>query len=154
MKAKIKSRKGLTLVELMVAIAAGIIVVLATGMVVFLGQTSWNDSWRKVNLQRDASYAMLKISQSVKSATAASVDAEGEVLTITQGISTITFSYLDASGDLECDVDGNTETVIDGKVGDLQFSVEGNKVIIDLTLEEGEAQASFASTVMMRNLGG
>ncbi len=47
-------RRGFTLVELMVATLAGIILVLATGMLVSIGHNNWNAAWKRANLQRDA----------------------------------------------------------------------------------------------------
>jgi Tfp pilus assembly protein PilW len=153
MKMKTKSRKGLTLIELSIAIATAAIVVLATGIVVFIGQTSWNETWKKVNLQRDASYAMLRMSRSIQAATSAAADANGPVLNIDNG--SIIFSYAADTNDLQCQIGEQSQTIINGKVEDLQFNVVGNnKVTIDLSLKEDDAQAHFVSTVMMRNYGG
>jgi len=152
MKTKTKSQKGFTLIELMTAIATGTIVVLATGIVIVIGQTSWNQTWKKVNLQRDASYAMLRMSQSIKAATSAAADPNGATLNINNG--NIIFSYVEDTNDLQCQLGGQSQTIINGKVEDLQFNVAGNKVTIDLRLEEDNAQAHFVSTVMMRNYGG
>jgi Tfp pilus assembly protein PilW len=153
MKMKTKSQKGLTLIELSIAIATSAIVVLATGIIIVLGQTSWNETWKKVNLQRDASYAMLRMSQSIKAATSAAADVNGPVLNIDNG--SITFSYVADTNDLQYQIQGQSpQTIIDGKMEGLQFNVQGNTVTIDLSLKEDDAQAHFVSTVMMRNSGG
>jgi prepilin-type N-terminal cleavage/methylation domain-containing protein len=161
MKTKTKSRKGFTLIELMVAIVASAIVVLAAGIVIVIGQTSWNQTWKKVNLQRDASYAMLRMSQSIKAATSAAADVNGPVLNIkikdpnTGTIKTITFSYVADTNNLQCQIGGQPQTIINGEVKDLQFNVAGNNTVtIDLSLKKDDAQAHFISTVMMRNYGG
>jgi prepilin-type N-terminal cleavage/methylation domain-containing protein len=156
MKTKTKSRKGFTLIELMVAIVASAIVVLAAGIVIVIGQTSWNQTWKKVNLQRDASYAMLRMSQSIKAATSAGKSPDGRVLYIpTQSNPNITFSYVADTNNLQCQIVGEQpQTIINGKVKDLQFNVAGNTVTIDLSLKEDDAQTHFISTVMMRNYGG
>jgi prepilin-type N-terminal cleavage/methylation domain-containing protein len=160
MKTKTKSRKGFTLIELIVAIVASAIVVLAAGIVIVIGQTSWNQTWKKVNLQRDASYAMLRMSQSIKAATSAAADVNGPVLNIkikdpnTGTIKTITFSYVADTNNLQCQIGGQPQTIINGEVKDLQFNVAGNTVTIDLSLKEDDAQTHFISTVMMRNYGG
>lgn len=152
MKLKIQSRRGITLIELMLAITASLIVILATGVVVVFGQTSWNDTWKKANLQRDASYAMLRMNQSIKRATSATVDGGGSVLTIDGG-STI-FSYVEDTNDLQCQIGGQTENVITGQVYNLQFSKQGDTIGITLDLRAGNAETRFESTVMMRNTGG
>ena len=161
MKTKTKSRKGFTLIELMVAIVASAIVVLAAGIVIVIGQTSWNQTWKKVNLQRDASYAMLRMSQSIKAATSAAADVNGPVLNIkikdpnTGTIKTITFSYVADTNNLQCQIGGQPQTIINGEVKDLQFKVVGNNTVtINLSLKKDDAQAHFKSTVMMRNYGG
>lgn len=156
MKTKTKSEKGFTLIELMVAIVASAIVVLATGIVIVIGQTSWNQTWKKVNLQRDASYAMLRMSQSIKAATSAEKSPDGRVLYIpTQSNPNITFSYVADTNNLQCQVGGQPQTIINGEVKDLQFNVVGNNTVtIDLSLKKDDAQTHFISTVMMRNYGG
>lgn len=155
MKMKIESRKGFNLIELMVAIATSAIVLLAIGIVIVFGQTSWNDTWTKVNLQRDASYAMLRMSQSVKAATGAEKSSDGRVLYIPrQSYPNIIFSYLADTNDLQCQIGEHTETIIDGKVDNLLFGVSGSTVTIDLILEEDDVETRLLSTVMMRNTGG
>ncbi len=158
MKTKTKSRKGFTLIELMVAIVAGAIVVLATGIIIVLGQTSWNETWKKVNLQRDASYAMLRMSQSIKAAKSAEKSPDGRVLYIPkQSNPSMTFSYVADTKNLQCQTGGQPQTIIKGEVTNLQFIMDPNKpntVEIDLSLKKDDAQAHFKSTVMMRNYGG
>ena len=153
MKTKTKLRKGLTLIELVVAIAVSAIVILAAGVVIGLGQTSWNQTWRKVNLQRDASVAMLWMSQSIKAAAAAQKSADGRILYIpSQSSPTTTFTYFADTNDLECLTGGQTRTIVDGTVNNLQFDVVGsNQVKIDLSLKKDDAETHFQTTVMMRN---
>jgi len=156
MKMKTKSRKGFTLAELIVAIVASAVVVLAAGIVIVIGQTSWNQTWKKVNLQRDASYAMLRMTRSIQAATSAEKSPNGRVLYIPkQSNPNITFSYVADTNNLQCQIGGQTQTIINGEVKDLQFNVVGNNTVtIDLSLKKDDAQAHFISTVMMRNYGG
>lgn len=153
MNTKTKFRKGLTLIELVVAVAVGTVVVLAAGIVIALGQTSWDQTWRKVSLQRDASLAMLRMSQSIKAAASAQKSTDGRILYIpSQSSPTTTFTYLADTNDLQCLTGGQTRTIIDGTVNNLQFNVVGtNQVTIDLSLKEDSAQVQFQTTVMMRN---
>ena len=150
-------RRGFSLVELMVATLAGIILVLATGMLMSIGHNNWNVAWKRANLQRDASYAMLIISRSIRAGTSAKVEANGKGLRIyteggwmrffvAPGVSTLT---------LKSEIGENTsETILDDKVEDLQFNVTGNTVKIDLKLKEDYLETHFVSTIMMRNYGG
>jgi type II secretory pathway component PulJ len=155
MKTKAKLRKGLTLIELSIAIATSAIVVLATGAVVVFGQRSWNDTLKKANLQRDASYAMLRMTQSVKKATNANVDANDAVLTLTVDGQNVTYSYLEDTNDLQYETDDQTEDIINGKVESLQFYAPGDGTVkITLGLKEDNVETQFESTVMMRNSGG
>lgn len=154
MRTKTKFRKGFTIVELMVAIMVGSIVVIAAGMVMVMGQTAWNQTWRKVNLQRDASLAMLTMSKSIKSAASATVDPNGKILRITDS-NAISSSYVMSASSLQYIAGGVTRTVISNEVNNVQFSVVGNnRVTIDLTLNKDNAETRFISTVMMRNFGG
>ena len=154
---KTKSQKGLTLIELMIAIVAGTILVLAAGIVLFIGHTSWNKAWKKVNLQREASYAMLSMSRSVKAATSAQVEDDGKAVVIYGDGDSIRFSHVVDANDNDLTYQIGLEqpqTIINGKVEYLQFNVQGNKVTIDLKLKEDDVQTHFVSTVMMRNYGG
>jgi prepilin-type N-terminal cleavage/methylation domain-containing protein len=154
MKTKTKSRKGFTLIELMVAIVAGAIVVLATGIIIVGGQKSWNETWKKVNLQRDASYAMLVMSQSIKKATSAVADANTRSITITDpaGGTTI-FAWSNGTDMLRRWVGTNPPSTIIDDVQNLQFKKDdvNDTVTINLRLQEDNVQTYFVSTVMIRN---
>lgn len=156
---KRKVRKGFTLIELTIAMFTGTIVIVAAGMILFFGQKTWNSTWDRANLQRDASYAMLSISRPIKAGTSAQVEGNGEGLRIyndNEGSWKRFFvvtgaSKLTLKGEI---VGGNSsETIIDDKVEALQFNVTGNTVSIELKLRENNLQTHFASTVMMRNYG-
>jgi Tfp pilus assembly protein PilE len=148
MKTKTKSCKGLTIIELAVAIVTSIIVVLAIGIIIVFGQTSWNQTWKKVNLQRDASYAMLRMSQFIQAARRVE-STDDKVLSINDG-STV-FSYVEDTNDLQRQTGEQSEDVVNGKVYNLQFNVQGNTVRIDLTLRDGNVETRFVSTAMKRN---
>ncbi|MBN1391922.1 MAG: prepilin-type N-terminal cleavage/methylation domain-containing protein [Sedimentisphaerales bacterium] len=156
MKTKATYHKGFSLIELMVAIAAGAVLILAAGIVVYLGQISWNDAWNKVNLHRDASYAMLAMSQYIKKAKSV-INVDGPILTLTVvDTNDVVFSFDADANDLLCVVGGNTQTILDGKVRNLQFDVNvpDKTVNIDLELKENNVEIQFESTVLMRNAGG
>jgi len=156
MKTLAKSRKGFTLIELIIAAAAAAILILAAGIVIVIGQTSWNETWRSVGIQRDASYGMLLMTRSIQAATDANSPSieDGRTLYIpSQSNPSITFTYVADTNNLQCHAGGLTQTIINGKVNNLQFGVDRNlhTVTIDLSLQKDGAQAHFKSTVMMRN---
>lgn len=154
MKIKPKSQKGFTLIELVIAIVAGVVLVLAAGIILFIGQIFWNQAWKKANLQRDASYVMLRMSRSIKAGTAAEVADDGKTVKIYRSGDYIRFFWVEGTRDLRSQTEGKPEIILNNKVEDLQFNVEGNKVTIDLKLKEDDAQTHFVSTAMMRNYGG
>ena len=156
---KRKVQKGFTLIELTIAMLTGAIVILAAGMILFYGQKSWNNTWKRVNLQRDTSYAMQRISRPIKAGSSAQVEGNGEGLRIyndKEG-SWRRFFVQPASNNLMLKseiVGGNTtETILDDTVEALQFNVTGTTVSIELKLREDNLQTHFVSTVMMRNYG-
>ncbi len=156
---KRKVQKGFTLIELTIAMLTGAIVIVAAGMILFYGQKSWNNTWKRVNLQRDTSYAMQRISRPIKAGSSAQIEGSGEGLRIyndKEG-SWRRFFVQPASNNLMLKseiVGGNTtETILDDTVEALQFNVTGTTVSIDLKLREDNLQTHFVSTVMMRNYG-
>jgi len=157
---KTKGQKGFTLIELTIAIITGTIVIVAVGSILFYGQKSWNNTWKRVNLQRDASYAMQRMTRPVKAGTSARVEANGRGLRIYNDIEGVwrRFFVQPAANNLmlKTAIIGESlsdETILDGKVEDLQFNVTGTTVRIELKLREDNLQTHFVSTVMMRNYG-
>jgi len=154
-----KVQKGFTLIELIIAMFTGTIVIVAAGSILFYGQKSWNNTWKRVNLQRDASYAMQIMSRAVKAGTSARVEGNGKGLRIYNDIegSWSRFFVQPAAKNLMLKtaiVGGSiSETVLNDKVEDLQFNITGTTVRIELKLREDNLQTHFVSTVMMRNYG-
>lgn len=156
---KRKGQKGFTLIELLTATVISAIVIAAAGTILFYGQRSWGNTWKRVNLQRDASYAMQRMTRPIKAGTSARVESGGIGLRV----------YNDNEGSwrrffvqpaaqnlmLKSEIVGIKviETILDGKVEDLQFNVTGTTVRIELKLREDNLQTHLASTVMMRNYG-
>lgn len=154
---KTKGQKGFTLLEVMIAISICAIMILAAGTVLVTGQTFWNRAWQEVNLQRDASYAMFRMSSAAKAATSAKVESEGAALRIYREEGWIRFFLSPGTKEFNLKYEGgagDTETILNDSVGNLQFNVEGNKVTILLELNKDNLQTHLVSTVMMRNYGG
>lgn len=147
-----RSRKGFTLIELATTIPATLIVLIAIGTVLTANHTFWNTSWSKANLQRDASYAMLKINHHIKGSTFAEAEDEGKAVKIYKSAGWIRFFLEQESNDLKCEIEGqDPETIISGSVEDLIFEVDSNKVKINLILKKGNLETHLVSEVMIRN---
>jgi len=157
---KRKGQKGFTLIELIIAMFTSTIVIVAAGSILFYGQKSWNNTCKRVNLQRDASYAMQRMSRAVKAGTSAKVEGNGIGLRVYNDIEGVwrRFFVQPAANSimLKTAIVGESisdENILDGKVEDLQFNVTGTTVSIELKLREDNLQTHFVSTVMMRNYG-
>ncbi len=97
---------------------------------------------------------MLRITRPIKSGRFAELKDGGDTLKIYRETDWINFSIDRADNNLNCTVEGaNARTILKDIVEDLQFSITGNTVRIELRLREGNLQTHFVSTVMMRNYG-
>jgi len=157
---KRKGQKGFTLIELTIAMFTGTIVIVAAGSILFYGQKSWNNTCKRVNLQRDASYAMQRMSRAIKAGTSAKVEGNGIGIRVYNDIEGVwrRFFVQPAAQNLmlKTAIVGESisdENILDGKVEVLQFNVTGTTVSIELKLREDNLQTHFVSTVMMRNYG-
>ena len=153
---KRRGQKGFTLIELLSAMTISAIVIVAAGSILFYGQKSWNNTCKRVYLQRDASYAMQRMSRSVKAGISAQVEASGKGLKIFNEGGWVRFFLSPAADKFTLkgeDGETNFVTILDDNVEDLQFNVTGSTVRIELKLSEDNLQTHFVSTVMMRNYG-
>lgn len=148
----------MTLVELLIVALLSLIVLLSVGSGLVAGNRYWNEAWKKVNLQRDASYALNIITHPLKEATKATVaEDDDSVLTIDNySGGRVTFSL--ASDTQQANrlqrqfAEANPQKII-GNVEDLVFVVDGNRVRIFIRLRQDDIEVALASTVMMRNYG-
>jgi Tfp pilus assembly protein PilW len=162
------NRAGLTLIEMVVALVAACIVLLATAIIVVFGQKSWGRTLQQANLQRDASYAMLKMEELIRNAsTKPQYDAGGQGVKIDPDANWIHFWFVPARKDLEYQLKGEpNQTLLGGIVKNATFgedpclvalrlvdpNVDPNKaVVINLWLQNGDCIADLNSTTMMRN---
>ena len=119
------NRTGLTLIELIVALAIGLIAMLGTASILALAQKSWNREWDQATLQRDVSRAMLKVKQSIRSGTHAQLDADGRGVTIYHTGAWIRFWFVPGQMDLRYQLEGEAEqTLLDGTVQNATFEVD------------------------------
>ena len=151
---KTKGPKGFTLIEILIVIAIGAILLSAIGVVLVSGHIFLNRAWKSVGLQRDASYAMLRMSHSIKAGRSAELENYGKGIKIYRETDWIRYFLEDGSKDLKCEIEGGQpQIVVNGNVEDLGFTLEAYKIGIDLTLKKDNLQNHFVSTVMMRNYG-
>lgn len=149
------NRTGLTLLEMMIALAAGLIVMLGTGSLLALAQKSWNREWDQANLQRDVSYAMLKVKQSIRNGTQAQLDADGYGVKIYHTAGWVHFWYSPSQKNLYYQLEGETaQLLLNNVVEDASFEVDATThktVTVGLELQKGACEAQLSSTTMMRN---
>lgn len=153
---KAKKRKGFTLMEVVTAMGISTIVILAGGAVLVASHTRWNKAWDDVNLQRDASYTMLELTQSIRASAAATVESNGTAIRIyDRDGNWELFSLGTGADNIQYEIEGQSpRTIIDRNLEGLQFSIDNNKVTIDLKLKKYNRQINLVSTVLMRNYGG
>ena len=154
---KRKGQKGFTLIELMSATIISAVVIIASGSILFYGQKSWNNTLEKVYLQREASYAMMRMTRPIKAGTSAQVEDNGKGLRVYNDLEGNWRRFFVQTADeelmLETEIVGasTSETILDDNVEDLEFNVTGTTVSIELKLRKDNLQTHFVSTVMMRN---
>jgi prepilin-type N-terminal cleavage/methylation domain-containing protein len=150
-----RSKKGFTLTEFSIAISISLTVFVTAGIVLATSYDFWDSSWKKTNLQRDASYAMLKMSHHIKAGTSAETENDGTAIKIYKDTDNwIRFFLEQESNNLKCELKGQApETIISGNVEDLEFEVDGNKVKINLILKKGDLETHLVCEAMIRNYG-
>jgi prepilin-type N-terminal cleavage/methylation domain-containing protein len=152
------THSGLTLIELMVAIGIGCIVLLSTALILVFGQKSLNHGLQQATLQRDASYAMLKAKQSIRTGTQAVLDADGQGVKIYHTAGWIRFWFVPGQKDLRYQLEGESEqTLLDGVVNVATFEVDSTThktVTVGFVLQNGDCEARLSSTTFMRNYSG
>ncbi|MCP4261820.1 MAG: hypothetical protein GY774_30615 [Planctomycetes bacterium] len=153
---KKQRQKGFTLLELTITMFTGAIVIVAAGMILFFGQRTWNSTWDRTNLQRDTSYAMLRMTKDIKAAASAQVEDDGKCLRVFNGTDWVRFFTASGGSMLALMREtsgGGSQTVLEDNMEAVQFNITGSTVTIDLKLKEYNLGTHFASTVMMRNYG-
>ena len=151
------SRWGLTLFEFLVTICAASIVILASAVILVFGQNSLDNEWQKVNLQRDASYAMLRIKQAIRCASSAQVEDGGNAITIYNNSGWIKYSFDPYMKNLLYQFEGEDENILlEGVVESVTFEIDPvskNAVTFGFELKNDDFQTSTSTKAMMRNYG-
>jgi hypothetical protein len=148
---------GLTLIEMVVAFSAALIVFFATGIMMVFGQRSLNHGWEQANLQRNASYAMLRIKQSIRAGTLAQLDEDGRGVKVYRPAGWIRFWFVPAQRDLRYQLEGEEErTLLDNMVESMTFEIDSDShktVTVGLELQKDNCEARILSTTLLRNYG-
>lgn len=149
---KTKRRKGYTLIEILLVTAISAIVLSAIGTVIVSGHVSFRQASEIVEVQRDASLAMLTISHSIKAGRGAELESDDHAIKIYRQTDWI--RYFVENGDLKSEVEGQQpQVVVQGNIEDLAFTRQASKVVINLTFTQNNVQNNFATTIIMRNYG-
>jgi type II secretory pathway pseudopilin PulG len=151
------NKAGFTIMELIVALAAACIIVFAAGIVLVFGQRSWDRGLEQAGVQRDASFAMLRMKQSISAGRSVALDADGMGVKIFNSTGWIKYRFYPGQKDLRYQIDGQSEqTLLGGIVRNAAFDVDPNThkmVIIDIELQKHISQTRLSSKTMMRNYG-
>jgi len=155
-KTTAKNRAGLTLLEMMVALAISCIVLLTLAIVLVGGQRSMDRTLQQANLQRDASQTMLQIKHYIRAAGSAEVNPDGNEVTIySSDGGWAKFRFVQTQKDLCFQLEGKDEqTLLEGIVDSASFELDpdNNKVVnVELQLQNNAAEIRLLSTAMMRN---
>jgi type II secretory pathway pseudopilin PulG len=150
---KIKSRKGFTLIELIIVAVASIVLILAAGIALSVSNTNHVKEWKRASLQRDAYQVMLMMSRQIKAGISAETENNGKALKINKSTDWIRFEQ--KSNDLRCELKGQApETILSGSVEYLKFDVSKPNVEIELKLRDDDIQIHYCSSAMMQNSEG
>ncbi|MDD5454619.1 MAG: prepilin-type N-terminal cleavage/methylation domain-containing protein [Candidatus Ratteibacteria bacterium] len=149
----LRSRKGITLVEMMVGMIVLSIFILAVGMILLASSKFWNGGWTQVKLQSDASYAFSRIEKVAREASRVLADpGGGSTLQLTREVGGVAqwTRIFQLSGDtLKLDA----EDIISG-VSNLSFAYESENaaaIVVNLTLQEDDSQTVYRTTIFLRN---
>lgn len=153
-----KKRSGLTVVEMLTAMAIGCIVILATAIIMIFGQLSYNRNWQQACLQRDAANTMLRIKQSVRVATTTQLNADNNGIKIFRPTGWIIFRYVPGQKNMNYQIEGQEEqTLLSGTVSNATFTIDAgnhNKTVtVAVELTRGVCKTKMTSTTLMRNYG-
>jgi len=149
---KTPRKNGFTEIEMLIASVAGVIVLYSAATVLVGGQKSWGRAWDRMNLQREASYALQAMTHTILPATSVAVDSDQKGIKVNGENGWKRYVFLSDAHELQCQIEnGPDDVVIARNVKDVTFMQTGRLVKIVLELEEGTIEARLDSSVKMRN---
>jgi hypothetical protein len=142
-------KRGLTVVELLVASVSAAILALTAGSMLFYGYTSWHNNSQAVELQRDGTFVLDMVGRRIRAASSADV-------TVGPGQLTIATQSFHASGsDLVYDPDtgvlGDEQVLVDERlVSFVPVHLTNIGVRVDVSLAEGDERVALSATAAFR----
>jgi prepilin-type N-terminal cleavage/methylation domain-containing protein len=141
--------RGVTLIELLVAVALVSILFFGLASIYILMDDAWDRGASLVNLQRNGSYAMYEFSTTIRQGSMAVVTPTQ--LTVQDGSGTTIGRFYLQGSDNSLRDDSGTK-IIPSTVDSLAFSQAGATIHVDLLLVDDRDNAAFFNTnVSMRN---
>jgi len=163
----IMKRKGLTIIELMVALAIGTVLILIVGLIHTTTLNFWSRGNDRVFLQEESSFIFTYLEKPIREASGASVENGGKSLILTKEIlegnpGWVKRFYREGNS-LKYKVDEEeSKVLISGRLQSIAFTLPAKDtsgedipggVGIEMVLQKGKEEFSFQKTVVMRNLG-
>ena len=139
---------GFTLVELMIGVLLLSLLALVVTQIPLFNLRSWRKGNERLEMQRDAHYAMLRIQRKLRPARLSHIDVS-DPSTLVIGDETF---FLQETNLFYQNPEGTQEVVIEGDVG-TQFTVTptGGAINVALTLARESVQTTLAIAVKPRN---
>jgi prepilin-type N-terminal cleavage/methylation domain-containing protein len=146
----LRSRRGITLVELMVVVALAGVIFFGLAITYMMIMDWWDRSNSLMNLQRDGSYALYEIATAIRMGSMVQIPSETQLTIQDASASTMEQFYLESSDNSLRDSSG--EKVIPSLVDSLQFAFTGKTISVTLILTDSESQeAYFNTSASLRN---
>lgn len=143
---------GFTMVELLVALVAASILAITTGITLVYGHSGWHRNNAAMELQRDATLAMYRLSRAVRGASAADVTTSASQLTIQTTQFRVNGYHL--LYDPNTGIDGDEVVIVDGRLK--TFTVTslaagtGVSIILELQNQNGDEITITNATTAFR----
>ena len=154
----IKKNDGFTLTELLCAFAISIIILLTAGVIISRGMSSWIRGEKKINLDRDAHYAVLSMARIIREGARVDVDEDDDTTATVQypgahnpmRILSWKDNALHVKYEDDDDTSGADEWII-GRISSLSFKKDDFETVvkIELTLEDEDDKDIHSSSSMI-----
>ncbi len=130
---KRKQKKGFTLVELMLTMAAASIVMLTVALILMMAFQSWRTNNAYADLRRDSALANYMMARDIREASYDTLTA-GTTLTLPSAVISQTTTYTQSGNTLTVDEGSGAMTLIPKHVQDFYSTKQDNGVLLSLEL--------------------
>jgi prepilin-type N-terminal cleavage/methylation domain-containing protein len=147
---KYDSRKGFSMVELLLAMTASSIMAITIGSVLYFVWVSWRSNNESVEMQRDATMAFRAIAREVRRTPAGGITTGNSLVCVnTNG----TYSFVQNGNNLNIQYgNGETFTLVRGIVTGFSTEPANNRaVVVSLELNTPSDNSSIENTIYTRN---